>query len=321
MAAFNTDGYNDISGDGGLLKKILVEGSGESFPQTGDEVIAHYTGTLDDGTVFDSSRTRGKEFKFTIGKRNVIKGWDIGFAGMRRGEKAMLRCRSDYAYGDRSPGSGIPAGATLNFDVELINFGPKQKEKDEMTDDEKVAHATSCKDRGTIAFKDKKFDEALLLYDEAANVIDDVDSAEALWVTCQLNSAQCAINLSNYTLANEKSSQALSKDGSNVKALYRRGLARNHLGLAEEALGDLNRALQLDPENKPVQVEINKAKKLISDAKKREKASYGNMFSKISVYDDKEVPATVLTSSATNPKVFLIILVSIDELFIIILMH
>lgn len=57
------------------------------------EVIAHYTGTLDDGTQFDSSRTRGKEFVFVIGKGNVIKGWDKGFATMKKGEKAILRCR------------------------------------------------------------------------------------------------------------------------------------------------------------------------------------------------------------------------------------
>ena len=65
--------YIDITGDGGILKKIIKEGSGDN-PQSGNEVIAHYTGTLDNGTVFDSSRTRGKEFKFTIGKGQVIKG-------------------------------------------------------------------------------------------------------------------------------------------------------------------------------------------------------------------------------------------------------
>lgn len=72
--AFDASEYVDISGDGGLLKKVLSEGEGDLFPQTGDEVEAHYTGTLTDGTVFDSSRTRGKIFKFTIGQGQVIKG-------------------------------------------------------------------------------------------------------------------------------------------------------------------------------------------------------------------------------------------------------
>jgi FKBP-type peptidyl-prolyl cis-trans isomerase len=61
------DGFIDISGDGGLLKKILEVGDGNS-PNVGDEVSAHYTGTLLDGTKFDSSRDRGKVFKFVLGK-------------------------------------------------------------------------------------------------------------------------------------------------------------------------------------------------------------------------------------------------------------
>ena len=128
--------WEDISGDGGLLKRVLLEGEGEA-PQSGNEIEAHYHGTLEDGTVFDSSRDRGKTFKFTVGSGQVIKGWDQGFLSMRRGEKAVLKCRSDYAYGDSAQGK-IPAGATLLFEVELLNFGPKKKERWEYSDEEKV---------------------------------------------------------------------------------------------------------------------------------------------------------------------------------------
>ena len=78
MSSFNTDGYVDILGNGGILKKIYQEGEegeeGGACPQAGDEVQAHYTGTLDDGTKFDSSRDRGKVFKFTLGQGRVIRG-------------------------------------------------------------------------------------------------------------------------------------------------------------------------------------------------------------------------------------------------------
>ena len=94
--------YIDISGDGGLLKKITLEGSG-NCPSQGDEIRAHYTGTLEDGTKFDSSVDRGQEFKFKIGKGSVIKGWDIGFATMKAGEKAILKCRYVYLRTYRSP--------------------------------------------------------------------------------------------------------------------------------------------------------------------------------------------------------------------------
>ena len=295
--------YLDVSGDGGCLKKVLSEGSG-SFPMAGQEVIAHYTGTLDDGTEFDSSRKRGKEFIFTLGRGNVIKGWDIGFASMRKGEKAILRCRSDYAYGSSGQGK-IPANATLNFDVELINFRDKKKEKWEMTDEEKISLATGKKDEGTEFFKEKRFGEALEAYKEAEEYVDEVKSeaGEAIWFACQLNAAQCSINLGDFPEAAASASAALKKDGSNVKALYRRGLARVHMGLAEEALVDLEKAKALDPDNKAVGVEISKAKKAIVEANKKAKQAFGGMFNKISMYDDK---AAVVEpgSDPNNPKVF-----------------
>jgi hypothetical protein len=111
-----------VGTDGGLLKKIVKEGSGDTRPVSGQQVAAHYTGTLDDGTKFDSSRDRNKEFKFVIGIGQVIKGWDQGFLSMKKGERAILRCRADYAYGSSGVGP-IPPNATLNFDCELIGFG------------------------------------------------------------------------------------------------------------------------------------------------------------------------------------------------------
>jgi len=294
--------FVDISGgDGGVLKKITKEGNGE-FPKTGQEVLAHYTGTLEDGTQFDSSRTRGKEFKFTIGEGQVIKAWDLGFATMKKGECAILKCRADYAYGDAGAGS-IPAGATLTFDVELIGFHDKKKEKWQMGEDEKMSEAQKKKDEGTELFKEKRFKEAFEAYEEAEDYIDEVSGASSLWVTCKLNAAQCCINLGDFPGAASCATASLKKEPTNVKALYRRGLARNHMGLAEEALEDLNLALAADPDNKAVSVEIAKAKKAIAEAKKKAKETYGNMFSKVSMYNDK-ADLVIPGSSPTNPKVF-----------------
>lgn len=84
----------DVSGDGGVLKQILSEGTGE-MPTAGNEVSAHYVGTLLSGEEFDSSRTRGTPLKFQLGRGAVIKGWDLGFATMSKGEKAILTCREE----------------------------------------------------------------------------------------------------------------------------------------------------------------------------------------------------------------------------------
>lgn len=301
MSAFDTTGFVDISGDGGLLKKILEEGTGES-PAPLDEVVAHYVGTLDDGTVFDSSRARGQPFKFQIGKRQVIKGWDQGFATMKKGEKAILRCAPDYAYGSGGQGK-IPPNSTLNFDVELISFGPKKKEKWEFTTQEKIDEANKLKTSGTEAFKEKNYEKALQDYTEAADLVEVGDGTQELYLACKLNLAQTCINLQDFASAVTHASDVLKRDAQNVKALYRRGLARNHLGLSDEALVDLNEAQILDPENKSVKLEIAKAKKSIAEANKKTKAAFSNFFSKVSMYDDKEAPV-IPGSAKNNPKVF-----------------
>jgi hypothetical protein len=172
-------------------------------------VRAHYTGTLDDGSKFDSSRDRGKEFKFKIGKGQVIKGWDTGFASMQVGEHAVLRCRSDYAYGPRGQGK-IPANATLTFDVELLGFGTPKKEKWEYSDEEKLAEATALKDKGTAAFKAKEFADAVALYDESAEFTEHLPVGAALWLACQLNSAQALLNMKDYPGASEKVSAVIA---------------------------------------------------------------------------------------------------------------
>jgi len=108
------EGLIDISGDGGILKQILVEGPGEG-PKDGYSVTVHYVGTLENGDVFDSSRERDSPFCFKIGRGHVIKGWDLGVATMKIGEKAILTCRSDYAYGDEGSPPKIPKKSYFAF--------------------------------------------------------------------------------------------------------------------------------------------------------------------------------------------------------------
>ena len=87
--------------------------------------LAHYTGTLENGKKFDSSRDRNQEFTFTLGEGQVIRAWDIGFASMRKNEHAVLVCKPEYGYGERGAGADIPPNSTLIFDVELLSFEEK----------------------------------------------------------------------------------------------------------------------------------------------------------------------------------------------------
>ena len=98
-----------------------VVGTGATA-KTGDRVGVHYTGTLTDGTVFDSSRTRGTPFEFRLGSGQVIPGWEQGIAGMKIGGRRTLTIPPDLAYGARGAGGVVPPNAVLVFDVELLSL-------------------------------------------------------------------------------------------------------------------------------------------------------------------------------------------------------
>jgi peptidylprolyl isomerase len=103
----------------GLRYEDVQEGTGETA-QKGHHVVVHYTGTLENGSKFDSSRDRGKPFEFALGTGTVIRGWDEGVAGMKIGGRRTLVIPSELGYGARGAGGVIPPNATLVFDVELL---------------------------------------------------------------------------------------------------------------------------------------------------------------------------------------------------------
>lgn len=105
----------------GLYTQDLVEGSGDPA-EAGDVVRVHYTGRLPDGTTFDSSVPRGEPFEVTLGQGRVIPGWEEGLLGMRQGGRRLLVIPPALAYGSQGAGGVIPPGATLIFEVEMLEI-------------------------------------------------------------------------------------------------------------------------------------------------------------------------------------------------------
>jgi len=121
LVATKVDEADYTTTESGLKYYDLVEGTGAT-PTTGQTVVVHYTGWLEDGTQFDSSVERGQPFSFTLGTGSVIAGWDEGVATMKVGGKRQLVIPASLGYGDSGAGSVIPPGATLIFEVELLDI-------------------------------------------------------------------------------------------------------------------------------------------------------------------------------------------------------
>lgn len=301
--------------DGGIMKKILqaAPDDADGPPPNGYEVKAHYTGRLLDGTKFDSSVDRGTPFTFTIGNGQVIKGWDEGFASMKVGEKAVLKCLPEYAYGASGSPPKIPANATLEFEVELLGFKEKQKQKWEMTSEERLEYAKKLKVDGTEYFQQQEYIKAVEKYEDAANYAveegitgDDIpDDERPLYVSCWSNAAMCFIKCKEWTQAIHSCNKVLeiTAEKDNIKALYRRGLARIHLGFLEESKTDLMAAYKLDNANKDVRRALQQLKEAVAESKKKEKEAFGGFFGKVDMYKEKTGPL-IPNAKGDNPHVF-----------------
>src|SRR5690606_24663629 len=104
----------------GLRYKFIQKGDGKKA-EKGRTVAVHYSGSLENGKVFDNSYSRKKPIEFPLGMGNVIEGWDEGIALLRVGDKARFVIPSHLGYGERGAGGVIPPNATLIFDVELMD--------------------------------------------------------------------------------------------------------------------------------------------------------------------------------------------------------
>ncbi|GIX62259.1 peptidyl-prolyl cis-trans isomerase [Babesia caballi] len=299
----------DLTGDSGVVKTILAEAKSDERPENGHEVEVHYTGKLDSGAVFDSSHKRETTFKFTLGAGNVIKGWDIGVASMKLGEKALFVIQPAYGYGEAGAGTSIPPNAVLHFEIELINSRPKPRDLHDMTTDEKIQAAADAKALGNAKFMSGQYRAAIAMYedglhylsvreewDEAARKASDVTKLQ-----CHLNLANCYLKVEEYAAAENHATEALALEPLNVKGLYRRAVARVKTSSFGEALQDLTQMIKVEPKNADAVTLYQMAKAKLNEQNELAKKRYGNVFKNLSLYKEK----SGIRDLAAMPRVYL----------------
>lgn len=245
----------------------------------------------------------------------MIKGWDQGFATMRRGEKAILECKPDFAYGAAGSPPKIPADATLRFEVELLGFGPKEKESWEMSTAEKVEAAEKKKEAGNAAFSKGDLFEAISQYSKGIDVVQYVDesdtaydplpeekraSTRTLKVTLHSNKAMACLKAKDWSEAIKAATAALKIDPQHAKSLFRRGTAYSHLAKIDEAKADLAKAAELSPGDAGIKAELARVHALVKAAKERERKAFGGIFNRkepVKLSEEQAVPSVPDTSS------------------------
>ncbi|KAJ8614215.1 hypothetical protein CTAYLR_001123 [Chrysophaeum taylorii] len=144
----------DVQGDGGVLLKFQVRGTGES-PTEGDTVLVNYVGRVFEGNEFDRNHG-GYPFSFVVGEGKVVKGLDIVAPRLRVGDKATVTLAPGYAYGEEGSGEDIPPGSTLVFELELVGIKERLKGTSAAQDRERLAALRADREKAEKAFKDKQ---------------------------------------------------------------------------------------------------------------------------------------------------------------------
>ncbi|KAH0576612.1 Peptidylprolyl isomerase [Spironucleus salmonicida] len=181
-----------------LLKKIITPGDlQDQIPSENAKVTVHYTGTLLDGTQFDSSRTRNDPFEFQIGQSQVIKAWDQGIATMCIGERCDLILHPSFGYGESGSGQ-IPGNAALRFDVEALDFAEIDHEYPETLELRREA-SKGRQERGKQLFNQNKVKRALACFEKGNELLEDDQIVESRKQRAKMlgNTCLCYYKLNN----------------------------------------------------------------------------------------------------------------------------
>ncbi|KAJ6822804.1 70 kDa peptidyl-prolyl isomerase-like [Iris pallida] len=281
----------DVTGDLMVLKKILREGEGVRRPNDGETARIRYTAMIEDGILFERRGFNDELFEFVIDEEQVISGLDQAVATMLKGEFSRVTIKPDYGFGNDDTKRDmitVPAHSTLIYEVELVDF-TKEKELWEMNSHEKVEAAEKTKQMGNNLYKFGKFLRAAKRCDKAVNYVNDDGPFEngeeklfkSLRVSCWLNHAACCLKLKDFQETIKLCSKVLDIEICNVKALYRRAQAYMEAGDLCSAKLDVQKALEVDPQNRELKSLLLTLKQQQLENNRRDAKLYANMFERM----------------------------------------
>ncbi|KAJ0967699.1 hypothetical protein J5N97_024616 [Dioscorea zingiberensis] len=278
----------DVNSDLMVLKKVLRSGEGIHRPKEGEAVRIKYTAMLEDGTIFEKLGFDGELFEFVLDEEQVVAGLDQAVGTMLKGELSEVTVKPQYGYGNNEAKRDlavVPPCSTLIYQVEMVDF-TKEKEPWEMSGPEKIEAAEKTKKAGNDLYKIGKFKRAAKKYEKAVSYINEDEPLESgeeklvksLRIACWLNHAACCLKFNSFHDAIKQCSKVLDIEYHNVKALYRR--AQSYIETADLDLAklDIQKALEIDPQNREVKSLQMTLKQLELENNKRDAKLYANMF-------------------------------------------
>uniref|UniRef100_A0A8B9L8B6 peptidylprolyl isomerase n=1 Tax=Astyanax mexicanus TaxID=7994 RepID=A0A8B9L8B6_ASTMX len=282
----------ELTEDGGILRRIKVKGEGYNNPNEGATVHVHLEGRCGD-RLFQS-----RDITFVVGEsedKGIPLGVDRAMEKMQKGECCLLYLKPRYGFGKEGKAEyGIGPNAELLYEVTLKDFD-KAKEFWEMDLTEKLEKGVQVKQKGTQYFKAGRYYHAVIQYQRIVTWLEmecglgkeQQQAIHALLLVAYLNLALCYLRLQEYAQTVENCNKVMELDSKNEKALYRRGearLLRNEFSLA---LVDFRQVLQVNPSNRAARSQIVICQRKIREHHEQDKRIYANMFQRFAEHDAK----------------------------------
>lgn len=278
------DEWLDVLGSGDLKKKVIRPGIVESRPIKGDTVVISALGKLEDGTEVD----KHNQLTYTVGDSEVIIGLDMIVPLMDKGEKAEVYIASRFAYGSKGLPPSIKGDKNVIYTVELLDFAPEES-PDEITIARRKIIGNRKRERGNWWFNRQEYSMAIQCYNAAIDFLDDAEEEYGDDVTPEVkeilgerlkalnNMGAAQMKMEAYEVALKSFESVLRCQPNNVKALFRKGKVLGLEGKFKESITVLKRAMELEPEARPIHQELAKIREKARLEAESEKGLYRRM--------------------------------------------